>query len=231
MNPLGQELPKRDRGGGGLDTARFVVVGVYDDSYGTTRGEDRVFTAYRAQWRKDALLVRTRGSSTAFVPELRALLVSAAPTLPVSDIETQLQRSVIERRDALIATSASLGAGALALFLASIGVFAVVSIAVGQRKREIGLRIALGGQPLRVAAAFFASGLRLSATGLLVGLPVSALVVRVAINQGIILVPEVSVTLIALAISAVVLMVASAASWLPARHAAKVDPSTALRAD
>ena len=127
--------------------------------------------------------------------------------------------------------SAAAGAGALALLLASIGLFAVVSLAVGQRRREIGIRIALGGTPSRVAAMFFGSGVRLSAIALLAGLPVSAAAARLAISQGMILVPEINLKLIGLAIGAVVLVVASLASWFPARRAALVDPSITLRSD
>lgn len=230
-NPLGKLLPVRAWSFSDAEPVRMVVVGVYDGAHATTRGAGRVYTAWRSRWRSDAMIVRTHGSAAPHVIALRDRLRSAAPGLPVEGMQTLAESGAKSKREELQVAAAATAGGALALLLASLGLFAVVSLAVGQRRREIGIRIALGGTPRRVAAMFFGSGVRLCAIAMLVGLPVSAIAARVAISQGVILVPDLNLTSIALAISLVVLVVASMASWLPARRAALVDPSLALKAE
>lgn len=217
---------------GAFDSTSVTVVGVYDAAVATTRGRgQRVYTAKGQQWRRDALLVRTRGPAQAYVPQLRKFIRASAPALPVTRLATLLDVDRQDRRLRLQLIAASVAAGALALLLASIGLFAVISLAVGQRKREIGIRIALGARPLRVAGMFFVSGLRMGALGLLIGLPISIVALRMGLTKGVILAPISNVPLVGLAIGLVVLAVAAAATWFPARKAATVDPALALKAE
>ena len=106
---------------------------------------------------------------------------------------------------------------------------AAVALTVVQRTRDLGIRVALGGSPRGVAAAFFASGMRLTAAALALGLPVSMLALRVALSR--VIAPAVSVPAVGVGIALVVLGVAAAATWLPARRASALDPLGALRAD
>jgi hypothetical protein len=231
-NPIGNKLASTDWRAGARDSITMVVVGVFDASHPTTRGsEERVYTANGKQWRKDALLIRTRGPARGTIPSLRTGIRAAASSLPITRIETLADITDRDRRQNLQLMAAVAAAGALALLVASIGLYGVVSLAVGQRRREIGIRIALGGRPSRVAGMFFASGVRLSALALLIGLPISTAAVRVALSEGIIIAPTFNVPLIGLSIAVLVLIVASAASWFPARRAATVDPSLALRVE
>jgi len=119
--------------------------------------------------------------------------------------------------------------GAMALLLASLGLYGVVSLAVQQRMREIGIRIAVGAHPMQVARMFLASGVRVSALALVLGLPLSVAGLHVALLQGIVIAPGVNPYLIGLGIAMLLLTVAAAATWVPARRAALVDPSTTLR--
>ena len=232
-NPVGRTLPATIGGeNGSLDSAGVTVIGVYDAAVATTRGAGtRVFTARGKQWRRDALLVRTRGPARAYLPELRKLVHARASALPVTRLATLQDVDRQSRREKLQMIAASSAAGALALLLASIGLFAVIALAVGQRRREIGIRIALGAKPLRVARMFFLSGLRMSAIGLLIGLPISAVALDVALKQGVITGLAFNIPLIGLTVSAVVLLVAAAATWLPARKAATVDPALSLKSE
>lgn len=133
---------------------------------------------------------------------------------------------------ATLQVSALAGAGgALALLLASLGLYGVVSLAVRQRTREIGVRIAVGAQPMQVARMFLASGIRSSAIALAIGLPLSVAGLEIALSQGIVIAPEVNPYLIGGAIAVVLLLVASAATWVPARRAALVDPASTLRVE
>jgi ABC-type antimicrobial peptide transport system permease subunit len=121
--------------------------------------------------------------------------------------------------------------GALALLLASLGLYGVVSLAVRQRTREIGIRLALGAQPMRVSRMFLVSGLRASLVALALGLPLSVAALKIGIAQGVVIAPQVNPYLIGGAIALILLTVAAAATWVPARRAALVNPRQTLSAE
>jgi predicted permease len=232
-SPIGKTLPATTGWEGGtVDSASVTVVGVFDAATANTRVKGRrLFTARGQQWQRDALLVRTRGPARSYLPELQKFIRTSAPALPVTRLATLLDVDRQNRRERLQMIAGSTAAGALALLLASIGLFAVIALAVGQRRREIGIRIALGAEPLKVAAMFFWSGLRMSAIGLLIGLPISVVALRVALSQGLVTGLVFNWKVIGLGIASVVLLVAAAATWFPARKAATVDPALALKAE
>ena len=236
-NPIGRTLtsPGRDGPAGSRDSADVVmtVVGVFDASRPNTRGDDiaRLFTARGKGWRRDRILVRTRGGAEAFIPELRRLIRAEAPSLPVTEMQTLAQIDANEVLVTIKVAALAGGGAALALLLASLGLYGVISLAVNQRRREIGIRIAVGARPMRVARMFLASGVRVSAIALLIGLPVSVGALQLALAQGAVIAPDVNVWLIGTAIAVVLLLVAAAATWIPARRAALVDPATTLRVE
>ena len=122
------------------------------------------------------------------------------------------------------------GGGLLALLLASIGLYGVVALAVRQREREIGVRVALGARPRQVVGMFLASGVRLSVLGLVLGLPLSIVALYLIASSFAGQIP-LDMPLVGLAIAAVVITVASLASWIPARRAAVIDPLVTMRAE
>jgi putative ABC transport system permease protein len=220
----------------------MTVVGVYDVSRGLpgmmwngaeVRGAQppKFYTARGKHWRADQILVRTRGPADPFLPSLRRFLRESAPALPVTQVLTLAQ---IDEREYGIAVRISMLAGSggvVALLLASLGLYGVVSLAVQQRRREIGIRIAIGAQPMQVARMFLASGVRVSVVALLLGLPLSIAGLHVAVREGGIIIPRTNVILLGGGIAALLLAVASAATWVPARRAAQVDPSMTLRVE
>ena len=218
---------------GTFDSTGVTVVGVYDQEVATARGLGvRAYTARGKQWRRDAFLVRTRGPASNFVPEMRQLVRASLPGIPVARLATLLDINRETGRQQMQLLAASAAAGGLALLLASIGLFSVIALAVGQRRREIGIRLALGALPSGVTRMFFYSGLRMGAIGMLVGLPVSILALDFGISQGAIIVPNFfRVSTVGIAVATVVLTVAAAATWFPARKAAMVHPATALKAE
>ena len=228
-NPIGRTFASP----GQRDTVMMTVVGVYDATQTTTRNNDslKVFTAQGKEWRRDALLVRTRGSAEAFLPQLRLVVRDLAPGLPVSSMLTLGQLNESDRRETVIIGTLVGAGGMLALLLASLGLYGVIALAIRQRTREIGIRIALGAKPARVARMFLASGVRLGVIGLAVGLPVSILALKIFLSQSEFLVPKVDVWLVAGVTAVVLLLVATAATWIPARRAALVDPATTLRVE
>jgi len=230
-NPIGKTVVSVDWREGAADSIAMPIVGVYDASVATTSGAGtHVYTANGKRWRRDALLIRTPGPAQAYLPTLRTIIREEAPGMPLSRIETLSDINDQNRRETILATGAIGGAGALALFIASLGLYSVVALAVTQRRREIGIRLAVGARPLEVALMFLASGVRLSGLGLALGLPVSLLAFHVLLrNESI--PPSVDMWVIGVGIALVILLVASAAAWLPARRAALVDPATTLRVE
>ena len=241
-SPIGRTLVSPPLQGLRQDSITMTVVGVYDatrrlpgmtfNAYNArTDVTARVYTAHGKLWRKEEILVRTRGPAEPFLPELQRFVRSAAPSLPVASMRTLEQLDRMRFKDTLQMALLCGGAGAVALLLASLGLYGVVSLAVRQRTREIGIRIAVGAHPARVARMFLASGMRVSTIALVVGLPMSIAGLRVAVSQGIMIAPGVSALVIGIVIALVLLAVAAVATWLPARRAARVDPATTLRVE
>ena len=241
-HPIGRRLASPGVDGFGRDSIPMTVIGVFDAARalprmtwtgGTARGDatPRVYTARGKQWQHDRILVRTRGPAEPFIPELQQFIRAKAPSLPVSSAQTLAQVDAKQYRETLQVSALAGAGGALALLLASLGLYGVVSLAVQQRTREIGIRIAVGANPARVARMFLASGVSVSVIALLLGLPLSIAALRVAMSRGIVIAPGVNVWAIGVAIAVILMTVASAATWIPARRAAHVDPSTTLRVE
>jgi predicted permease len=223
---------------GGIGT--FTVVGVVDDA--TTGEQDRegrlpplpgirdVVRIYKPRVHMTGhLLIRTHGPAEHLLPSIRAAAVNEAPTLPIVAARTLAAAEASERRSVVTAISAAGGAGALALLLSSIGLYAVVAFAVGQRVREIGIRTALGAGSRAVVRLFVRRGLRLCLLGLVLGLALGIGGVRVlAAVEGR---EPTGILGLAVLVAVFVIGVALFASWIPARRAARIDPLEALRVE
>ncbi|HWA85345.1 MAG TPA: ABC transporter permease [Opitutus sp.] len=160
---------------------------------------------------------------------VREKIQAVDPKLTVSDLRTQdeqVARSLTGER--LISSLASY-LGLLALALASVGLFGLVSYGVAQRQREIGVRMALGARPRSILLMIFRESFRTVGIGLVVGVLAALLVTRLA--AGIFFGVSSSAPLIYAAIVALLAGIAGLACWLPARRAAKVDPMVALRCE
>jgi ABC-type antimicrobial peptide transport system permease subunit len=228
-SPIGRTLASV----GERDSISMTVVGVYDATHMRTVGRDStsVFTAHGKEWRGDVLLLRTRGDAEALMPVLRPMIRDLAPGLPVTGMRTLASQDEEDRADT-VSLGAVVGAGGLlALLLASLGLYGVIALAVRQRKREIGIRIALGAKPLRVARMFFASGVRLGVVALIIGLPPSIVALRFLLSRFEGFGTAVDPWAIGAGVAAVLLLVVAGASWLPARRAAAIDPASTLRVE
>ena len=145
-------------------------------------------------------------------------------------MQTLAATEALERRSILRGISAVGGAGAVALFLAAIGLYSVVAFAVSQRIREIGIRTALGAGRRRVVGMFLYRGLRLSVAGLAIGLTLSIVGARlITAAEG--TEPPADMLWLATLVASFVIGVTLLATWLPARRAARIDPLQALRVE
>jgi putative ABC transport system permease protein len=225
-DPIG----KRFQTSGNRGLAReLVVVGVYDARYETTRGGGEHIFVLQDDRTVNALLIRTNGPAAALLDSVRATVRRFSATAPINWLGTVASMREGSRNEVMLISSGATGAGALVLLLASIGLYGVVALAVGQRRREIGIRMALGARAGQVVGMLFAGGVRMSVIGLLIGLPLSVVALRALIVavRG----PQVSTTLVGAGIAASVLSVAALATWIPARRAAVINPVIALRAE
>jgi predicted permease len=235
-DPLGQRF-RRARGDNDPVT-EFEVIGVTHvdrDSHVLAYSPDYplMFTPFRhcalGQCSSAQLLIRTSGNAESLIPIISALVRDEARLVPLNELRTlsQIDRRM-KRTRASIARLGSI-CGAVALLLASVGLYAMVGVGVGQRRREIGVRIALGARADQVVRMFFRGGLRAALIGLAIGLPVSIAVLVAMLRM--LDVPLTHVPLTVVAVATAVAGIASVASWLPARRAATVDPMIALRSE
>jgi ABC-type antimicrobial peptide transport system permease subunit len=157
----------------------------------------------------------------------RAAVSAADPTIPVVRVETQL--STLERRYAqekVLAQAYTLF-GAVALFVASIGLFGLMSYNVSRRTREIGIRMAMGARRQEVLGLVLRESMLLVTVGIGIGLAAALAAGRLVTSQLFGLEPT-DIPTIATAIF-VMVTVSAIAGYLPARRAARVDPMVALR--
>jgi putative ABC transport system permease protein len=184
-------------------------------------------TALDLGWGPDTLVVRTKGEPTALTPSLRRIIAQVDPEQPVSQIRTMdeiVDLDVADRQQQMTLLGAFAG---LALVLASIGLYGVLSYAVTQRSREIGLRMALGASASSVIRMIVGRGLALTGIGLAIGLITAWAATRAMKN----LLYGVAATdpLTFAAVAALLGIIALIACWAPARRASRVDPITVLR--
>jgi putative ABC transport system permease protein len=173
------------------------------------------------------VLVRTQGDPTAIAPAIRQAVWSIDPNQPISEVNTLeniVSGSIAQPRLNMLLMGLF---GALALLLAAIGIYGLLSYAVTQRTQEIGIRLALGAQISDVLSLILKQGLALVLVGEALGLAGAFALSRLLRGLLFGVTPTDVSTFIA--VSAVLFSVALLACYLPARRATKVDPLIALR--
>jgi ABC-type antimicrobial peptide transport system permease subunit len=173
------------------------------------------------------LIVRTTGEPQSVAGAVREQIRALDTNLPVADVKTlrdQLDLSLLPSR---LAAWTLGGFGLLALLLAAIGIYGVVSYSVAQRTREIGVRMALGAKEKDVLRLVLGEGLFVIAVGLALGLLLAAAATRVIADllYGVGATDPVTFVGVPLLLG----FIALGASYIPARRATKVDPLVALR--
>jgi putative ABC transport system permease protein len=175
------------------------------------------------------LAVRTSGDPRLMEQAVRQAFLSADNTQPVFHVrplDDYIAESLAARRFTLLLLSLF---GALALVLAAVGIYGVISYAVSLRTRELGIRMALGAARKDVLQMVLRQGLKLAATGLVVGLVASVVFTRFLTSLLFQVKPADALTTLAVVVTLVA--VASLANYLPARRASRLDPNEALRCE
>jgi putative ABC transport system permease protein len=228
---IGQKIKFGARGG--YEQNEGEIVGIVGDvrHFGVDAPIPPIFYVPLAQSGMDGVTVvmRTQGLPAALTQPARKLVQAIDRDALVGEpvpMETLVSASLGQRRFYMMLLG---GFAALALLLAAVGLYGVISYSVAQRTQEVGIRVALGASRSEVVAMVMRQGLRLAAAGLAIGL-VLALLLK-SVLKGLLV--GVSATDPAtLAITALLLLlVAVLASYVPARRAARVDPMVALRFD
>ncbi|MCI0486525.1 MAG: ABC transporter permease [Blastocatellia bacterium] len=237
-DPVGKRLTSSVRSIGPLArylpaTIEYEIVGiagnVKNDGLGRAVEEAIYFSHRQFPYRSMSLVIRTNASPLSLLGAVRDEIWAMDKALPVSDVKTMeelLADSMAESRFSTLLLGLF---AALALVLASVGIYGVLSYSVAQRKHEIGIRMALGAGQGDILKMVVGQGLVLVAIGLVTGAAAAFGVTRLIRT----LLYEVSATdtetfvIVSLLLGAV----ATLASYIPARRATKVDPMVALRCE
>jgi ABC-type antimicrobial peptide transport system permease subunit len=172
------------------------------------------------------LYIRTRGEPAAVLDTTRREVqaMDRSLLLQAETVETTIRQSLWAQR-----LSASLLAvfGMLALLLATIGIYGVVSYLVAHRRREFGIRMALGATAADVQLMLVGEGVRLVAVGVLVGMVLSLIGSRAVESMLFVVTSRDAITFVL--VPSILTLVAILACWIPARRATRIDPMVALR--
>lgn len=228
--PHDDPIGKRVRFGSASGDAMSVIGVVHDatfDGIGVT-GPRRAYVPLQQQYRAwQTMVVHTRGSAKAAAPRIREIVAAADPMLPVFGVMTLEEAVANGHSSSRNAAGMAAVFGALALLIAAIGLYAVVAASVAERTREIGMRLALGAARTRLMRHVMAGGVKLAAWGLALGLAGAAGLAQAmaGLLVGIRPLDAISFAVVPLILFVVVI----AATYLPARRAARLDPMAALR--
>jgi predicted permease len=216
-----------------------VAADVHDDGihepapptiYWPAHPRARLFGVPGFQARRVNVAVRTeRAGTQGLIDDLREAVSSVSPVLPLSQVTTldELYRQSMARTSFTLVLLAI--AATMALLLGLSGIYGVISYAVSQRRREIGIRLALGAQPRQMRALFVRRGLMVGGTGLAVGLTGAVGLTRLMESLVFGVTPLDPVTFAVM--PCLLAFFALLASYLPARRAAAVDPVETMRAE
>ena len=223
----------------GGDDGPWDVIGVVADVQyrGLTRTESRAEAFVSVHQAEAAgmsslaplILARTTGDPLAVIPYLREAVAEAHPRAAIADVMTMDARLSAAVAQPRFYAGFTVGFAALALFLAAFGIYGLLSYTVAQRRREIGVRMALGAQRGDILALVVRQGAALVAAGAVLGLLAAFASSRVLESFLYGITTDDRLTFVAAPL--VLIVVALVACWLPARRATRIDPMDALRVE
>ena len=235
QSPVGRRFSAHAFGGDEPDAKSISwieIVGVCKDNrYASLRSEPppQFFLPFVQQKAVGAMTfeIRSAMKPEAILPALRKVVREADPDLPMNNVRTQDQQIAAAMQQERVFVVLTSGFGLLALALASVGIYGVVAYSVVQRTNEIGIRLALGAKPSQVKGMILRESSRVAVAGVAAGLIASIALARTL--QSLLFGIRANDPFTLLAGVAVLLLIATAAGWIPARRAAGVQPMEALR--
>jgi predicted permease len=236
QNPIGKRFAinghDSDGHGGKLATDWIEIVGICGDTrYMNLREEPppQFFIPYVQQSEVGGLdyEIHTKLPPETISPLLQRVVSQVDPDLPLSYVRTQQQQIDADLQQERIFVTLTSGFGLLALALACVGIYGIMAYSVANRKSEIGIRMALGAQPGQVRGMILRESTVLAAAGIVVGVGASLMLTRLVKSMLYGIQPWDPPTMLGGVV--VLVAVALAASWIPARRAARVQPMDALR--
>jgi predicted permease len=225
-SPLGQRLKMTPQ------SPEMQIVGVVKDAVYETLREAPPATVYasylQTRGRPMTLVIDSRGQLNEVSASVRAAIQPKAPATPmrIEPFAAQVESSLFQAR---LMRSLSAIFGGLALALAAVGLYGLMSCMVAMRTREIGIRLALGASPAHAIGMVLGKTLRMVAIGIGVGLPIALLSSRLV--QGLIFGLKATDAATIAASGLLLVTVAMAAAALPARRAARLDPVRSIQAE
>jgi predicted permease len=228
VNPIGKEFKTGD----GPEALVVRIVGICADTRYMNLRDDpppQFFMPYRQQSDVGGVTyaLRSRMEPAALAPALREAVRKVDRDLPIVDIRTQQEQIDSTMQTERIFASLTTGFGLLALGLACVGIYGVMAYSVANRRNEIGIRLALGAQPSQVRGMILRESTWIAAAGIVAGVGAALLLTRL-VKSMLYGIQPYDLPTVAGGVS-ILLVVALAASWIPARRAAGVQPMEALR--
>ncbi len=219
-----------------LDEKPYRVVGVVKDSILRSLNDGTLPMLFIPFWQNNTvpqvdarMAIRMKGDPEPALAVIKRAIAEVDPEVPVTELMPMIEQVRGQYSDVRVARAVLTSSAALALLLAALGLYGVISFTAERRTREVGIRMALGARPGEVVAMFLKQGLALLALGGIAGLVLALATTRLlgAWLYGI----SASDPLAFLGGVAALASTAVLASWIPARRAAHIDPMTALRSD
>jgi predicted permease len=235
-SPLGKQIAKFESFRKPTRTGCAIVGVVRDNDWQSLRKDARPFfwTASQQSMRhRMLLLVHTDGDPAGQIAAVRQTIRGIDPKIPVADIQTVRGFFAAMAYPFQLVAIVLAACGVLALLLATLGIYGIVSYSVAQQTREVGIRKALGAESADILKKVVGEGMTVVALGLAIGLLISVAFTRVLhlvlFETGLLFGIEATDPLTFAGVTLLLAAVAAVACLIPAQRAAKVDPMVALR--
>jgi predicted permease len=227
-DPIGKQFAMGDP-----ESPKMQVVGVAQDGKYTGLTENKWAFVYRPQWQyrvgATTMVVRSEADPQEMIVLVRRELHQLDPNMPVASARPLTERLSLALLPSRIVASALGGFGVVALLLAAIGIYGVMSYTVSRRTREIGVRMALGAQRGDILKLIMTQGMALTLIGVAVGLLAASGLTR--LMKSVLFGISATDPLTYVGVSALLTLIALLACYMPALQATKVDPMVALRCE
>ena len=233
-SPLGKRLAKHSGRSTKIEQCEIVGM-IRDNNWQSLNREVRPFFAlplYQIADQRMTLMVHASGDAKNLTAPVREAIRELDRTIPVSDVQTLHDYFSMALYPFRLVGAVMAACGLMALLLASVGIYGVISYSVAQRTREVGIRLALGAPHGEILKLIVRQGMLLVCYGLAAGLLLAVVLMSVAesaVVEAELLFVSTTDTLTFVGVTALLMFVALLACYVPARRATKIDPLVALR--